>query len=94
MFRKVNWAILIGCIGVLALILSARGWLAVRAQGTELLTNNGMESYVGGPGGVVPTGWTLTANVPVNSSKQDWVFNEFPGFSRRGRSIPPATPSP
>ncbi len=81
MFRKVNWAILIGCIGVLALILAARGWLAVRAQGTELLTNNGMESYVGGPGGVVPTGWTLTANVPVNSSKQDWVFNEFPGFS-------------
>jgi LysM repeat protein len=39
-----------------------------------------MDSYVGGPGGVVPTGWTLTANVPIGSSKQDWVFNEFPGF--------------
>ncbi|MFQ3537226.1 MAG: LysM peptidoglycan-binding domain-containing protein [Aggregatilineales bacterium] len=80
MFRKINAGILLGCIGFVALILSVRGLIAVRAQGTELLTNNGMDSYVGGPGGVVPTGWTLTANVPVNSSKQDWVFNEFPGF--------------
>ncbi len=80
MFRKINAGILLGCIGFVALILSVRGLIAVRAQGTELLTNNGMDSYVGGPGGVVPTGWTLTANVPVNSSKQNWVFNEFPGF--------------
>jgi len=75
-----NLGILLSCIGVLALILSVRGWMAVRAQGTELLTNNGMDSYVGGPGGVVPVGWTLTANVPVNSSRQEWIFNEFPGF--------------
>ncbi|PJF42410.1 MAG: hypothetical protein CUN50_04170 [Candidatus Thermofonsia Clade 1 bacterium] len=79
-FRKVNALVLLSGIGLLALTFALRGLIAVQAQGTELLTNNGMDSYVGGPGGVVPTGWTLTANVPVNSSKQDWVFNEFPGF--------------
>jgi LysM repeat protein len=77
---KRNAIFLLSCIGALALFFTMRGLIAVRAQGTELLTNNGMDSYVGGTGGVVPTGWTLTANVPVNSSKQDWVFNEFPGF--------------
>lgn len=80
MSGKRNAILLLSCIGALALFFAMRGLIAVRAQGTELLTNNGMDSYVGGTGGVVPTGWTLTANVPVNSSKQDWVFNEFPGF--------------
>ncbi|MBO9308898.1 MAG: LysM peptidoglycan-binding domain-containing protein [Chloroflexi bacterium] len=80
MSRNRSAIILLGCVGALVLLFTLRGLVAVRAQGTELLTNNGMDSYVGGPGGVVPTGWTLTANVPVNSSKQDWVFNEFPGF--------------
>lgn len=78
--RKRHFAAVLGCALALTLILTVRGLISVRAQGVELLTNNGMDSYVGGTGGVVPTGWTLTANVPVNSSKQDWVFNEFPGF--------------
>lgn len=78
--RKRHFAAVLGCALALMLMLTVRGLISVRAQGVELLTNNGMDSYVGGTGGVVPTGWTLTANVPVNSSKQDWVFNEFPGF--------------
>ncbi len=78
--RKRHFAAVLGCALALTLILTVRGLISVRAQGVELLTNNGMDAYVGGTGGVVPTGWTLTANVPVNSSKQDWVFNEFPGF--------------
>ena len=78
--RKRHFTTVLGCALALTLILTVRGLISVRAQGVELLTNNGMDAYVGGTGGVVPAGWTLTANVPVNSSKQDWVFNEFPGF--------------
>lgn len=64
----------------LALVLTLRGVVFTAAQGVELLRNNGMDEYTGGPGGVVPVGWTLTSNVPVTSAKQNWVFNEFPGF--------------
>lgn len=64
----------------LALVLALRGVIFTAAQGVELLRNNGMDEYTGGPGGVVPVGWTLTSNVPVTSAKQNWVFNEFPGF--------------
>jgi LysM repeat protein len=51
-----------------------------RAQ-QELLSNNKMEQYYGiGGANVAPIGWTLTSSVPVNSSRQNWTFNEFPGF--------------
>lgn len=64
----------------LALALGALH-VGVRAQGTELLSNTTFDSYTGtGGNNVVPTGWTLTASIPVSSARQEWVFNEFPGF--------------
>lgn len=78
-----------GPIGVILFAGFALAFLlAVRtqAQGPELLQNGSFDSYIGSGGNnVLPVAWTLTATTAVSTSKQDWVFNEFPGFKTSWR---------
>lgn len=77
----INQKYILTALVLLALIGAMYGITEAQGPSQELLVNNTMDSYYGtGGGNVVPVGWALTADGGVSSAKQDWVFNEFPGF--------------
>jgi len=76
---KTGRKMLIAGVAVVAILFVLR--IAIRAQGTELLKNTTFDQYYGiGGANVAPVGWSLTASLPVSAARQEWVFNEFPGF--------------
>jgi LysM repeat protein len=81
LYKHTNRLAIAGLLTVLFLGLALGGRTPSLAQGTELISNNSMDTYYGtGGSNVVPQGWTLTASYPVASDKQTWIFNEFPGY--------------
>ncbi|MCC7206207.1 MAG: LysM peptidoglycan-binding domain-containing protein [Anaerolineae bacterium] len=79
--QRRGWKALGVALWIVAVLAAAHG--AIQAQQPqELLRNGTFDTYYGTGGeNVVPDGWALTANVPVRSAKQNWVFNEFPPFT-------------